>query len=164
MKKSLFFFATLISFIGNSQTGPGFTVTNTNGSYAITCASPTLNFTANSNNNLTYVWTGPSSSQTGSNVNISIPGNYTVVGTDTANTNTNSIFTVVMNTFVPNSSISSTLANISCTMTSPISFTANTTSSNCTHQFLSPFGGTVFSQNASAIIIQEDPAFTHWLQ
>ena len=151
MKKSLLFFAGLLSLIGNSQIGPGFTVTNTNGSNAITCSTPTLNFTANSTNNLTYVWNGPASSHTGSNVSISIPGTYTVVGTSTANASSNYIFTVVMNTFLPNSSISPTMANITCTMNSQVSFTANTSSPNCTHQFLSIYGGTVFSQNATAI-------------
>lgn len=157
MKKSLLFFATLISFIGNSQTSPGFTVTNTNGSYAITCATPTLNFTANSINNLTYVWTGPSSSQTGSNVNISIPGNYTVVGTDTANTSTNSIFTVVMNTFVPNSSISPTFASVSCSISSAVTFTGTTNTPNCTQKFLSPFGGTVYAQNPTSFYTPNGP-------
>ena len=150
MKKSLLFFAGLLSLIGRSQIGPSFTLTNVSGSNSITCTYPAINYVANGSPNLTYVWASSSTTLNGANVNINLPGTYTVTANDSINLSTQ-IVVVGINTIAPVSSLTPTLVTITCNSNSAITFTGSSSNSNCTYYFKSSTGGTAVFNNGPAL-------------
>jgi hypothetical protein len=114
MKKSLLFIASLISLIGNAQILPSFSITNTSGTNYITCSNVSVNYTASSNSNLTYLWVSSNATLSGASVSITIPGNYSVTATDTLNNSAVKMLTVLINTILPVSSVSPNIQSISC--------------------------------------------------
>lgn len=127
---------------------PTFTVTNATNSSSITCLYPSVNLIANSNYNynggsLDYFWASASSTLTTNNVNITIPGNYTVQAYDPiTQCGTVQIVPIGVNTVQPSSALTNTYQNISCTSTVANVFSTVSPTINVTQNFLSPTGGT----------------------
>src|SRR5688572_12087544 len=108
--RNLFSCALKTLLIGNcaaiAQTGPSFTVSSVSGSFVITCASPVVSLTANSNHSATvsYNWAGPSGTATGASYNVTQAGNYTVSASSGAGTSSQSL-AIFTNTVPPLTSV-----------------------------------------------------------
>jgi hypothetical protein len=144
--KKLFIISILFSlFKIQAQCTWNFTLFSLSGNFSITCASPTVQLiTVNSNsNNINFLWTGPSFTATGSNVDLAQPGPYTVVATDVVTScSLMQTFIVGTNTIVPSNTISPSTMSTACGGGSPVSFTASAISPtvNVQHNWYSPYG------------------------
>jgi hypothetical protein len=105
----------LLFFISsNGQTGPSFSITNTSGTNYITCSNTSVNYIASSTANLTYLWVSSNATLSGASVSITIPGNYSVTATDTLNNSSVKMLSVLINTFLPISTVSPNIQSITC--------------------------------------------------
>lgn len=157
MKTTLLFFVTLISFIGNSQTGPSFSITNTSGTNYITCSNNSVNYVATSTANLTYLWVSSNATLSGSSVSFTVPGNYSVTATDTLNNSSVKMLSVLINTVLPISTVSPNIQSITCSSPTAqfvvvVSPTPGNPGSTLTHSITSQYGAPyVLNQNTSFI-------------
>ncbi|MBA2612021.1 MAG: gliding motility-associated C-terminal domain-containing protein [Bacteroidetes bacterium] len=144
--------------INSAPPAPTFTITNVTGSGSITCAHPTINFTAASSytyGTLTYTWVSLSGTASGTNVTLSNPTPYTVTATDQATgCSSFSVFTIGINTVAPTSTVTPMVQNIICPAGSPATFTAITTntSTNMMQCWTSPFSPAPVCSNGTLSI------------
>ena len=127
----------LIAFIFslsiNAQS-PTLTFTNTTGSSSITCGTASINVLASVNNytnaSLTYTWISPSASLSGTNVNITSSGAYTITAFNTANSfSITQIYTIYYNTNSPGCTVNVPTYTLTCFTPSAI-LTGSSTNSN----------------------------------
>lgn len=108
-------------------TPPTLTVTNTTGSFSITCASPSVCMTAQTTPaNCSYFWTNSGATFTSNAQSIctGTVGTYTVLVTHPSNTCTaTQTLSIAMNTTVPNGTVSPASVTINCSSNAP-TFTA----------------------------------------
>ena len=131
------------SVSGNQNTSPP-TVTVSPTAYTVTCATPTVQLTANSSTSgLTYSWTtsgGSISPNNSSNPTASGSGTYSVVVTNPVNGCTSiGTATIAADAAIPSATLSSTSVSITCANPTP-SVAITTTSSPVTYNW-SPASG-----------------------
>lgn len=126
-----------------------------NGTYSVTCNTPTLNLTAVPNtNNYTWTKTG-SSSLTGTNAAFTSTqaGTWTVTAQNAVSGCTaNTSFVIGQNTITPSSTVSPTLMNIQCNSLAPQNVTLIATPTPIMlHQIYSPQGATFAASSYTAL-------------
>lgn len=136
--------------IGNAQST--FSLTSINSSSVITCTQPTLNFIATThytNGVLSCTWTNGNTILTGTDVVISTPGTYTILGKANGAPLQNQVLVISTNTMQPQLAISPITQSISCSLASITDVTVSSTtfSTGAIHQFMSPYGG-MYSANS----------------
>jgi gliding motility-associated-like protein len=93
---------------------PNFSVGSPGADYTLTCINTPITMTT-SNAGLTYTWTSPSGTATGNFVNVSIPGNWQVVGQSPVSGCSISVnFTISQNLTSPTIVVTPTINNITC--------------------------------------------------
>ena len=93
---------------------PNFSVGSPGADYTLTCINTPITMTT-SNAGLTYTWTSPSGTATGNFVNVSIPGNWQVVGQSPVSGCSVSVnFTISQNLTSPTIVVTPTINNITC--------------------------------------------------
>lgn len=138
-------FSTFILFtIGKAQ--PTFSVTSINSTSVISCANPTLNFIATThytNGVLSCTWTNGNTILTGTDVVISTPGSYTILGKANGAPLQNQALIISSNTVQPQLAISPISQSINCSLASITDITVSSTtfSTGAIHRFISPYGG-----------------------
>ena len=164
MKKLLPFLIAFIFSLNTKAQAPSLTITNLTNSYSITCNTKTITAKASVNNTtitpLTYTWISPSTSLSGTLVNITSAGVYTITAFNTANSfSVTQVYSIGVNTIIPTSTVSPFDQNIVCPVGTPATFTGVTTSTmtNVTHAWQSPYssgtassGGTISIQQITA--------------
>lgn len=120
-----------------------FSVINTTGSASITCKYPTINMNAvtnYTNGSLTYTWTSSSFSATGTSVNLTQAGSYTVCARDASSgCLACNVFTLGQNTTPPTFTVNPVSQAITCS-NSFVTFTstANSPTNNIFFSWYSP--------------------------
>jgi len=144
---------------------PNFTITNNSGTYTLTCTQTVIFFSASTNvvGPVSFHWAGSSFSITAVTATITQAGNYTVTALDSLNNVFGTqYFTVSSNTIAPLSGVSPSGQTITCSSSIGSAVTANTSSANLTHAFISPYGTTVVSSQAAASYTPVGPGtYTH---
>jgi gliding motility-associated-like protein len=93
---------------------PNFSVGSPGADYTLTCINTPITMTT-SNAGLTYTWTSPSGTATGNFVNVSIPGNWLVVGQSPVSGCSISVnFSIFQNLTSPTIVVTPTVNNITC--------------------------------------------------
>ncbi len=128
---------------------PTFTLNNLTGTYSITCQHPAINLAASSNysyygNILNYFWASSTATFNTNTINVTSPGNYTLVVSDPLTNCANSqVVGIGINTLTPTSVFTPSFQNITCNLTSIASVTTlSSPSVNITQNIMSPLGGT----------------------
>jgi archaellin len=147
-------FAILIFFLAQeAQAQLTFTVTNVTGSSTITCSNPTINLSASSTAaSVNYSWSTNSTTLSGSNVNVTQPGNYTVTASSGSLTATQMI-SIQVNTVFPVSSGSPSYMVSGTTAPSAYTFVAISPTVNITHYIYTPEGGTITANSSTFVYI-----------
>ncbi len=146
--------------INNAPPVPTLTITNVTGSNSITCATPSINYIANSNYTngpLTYTWVSLSGTATGTNVTFTTQAVYTVTATDpNTNCSASTTFTIGFNQTNPTSTVNPVVQNIVCGSSVVATFTGITTSTmtNITHSWFSPWSPGAATNNGTVSIQQ----------
>lgn len=129
---------------------PTFTVVNMTNSYSITCLTPVINLDAQTtynynNGTLNYFWSSNSATFATSNVNVIVPGNYTVYALDpVTNCGVTHTVSIGVNTVAPTSTVTPLLQSITCSNAAIGQITAcGNQTVNITHNILTPVGGTL---------------------
>ena len=128
---------------------PTFTLTNTTGSYSVTCLNPVINMNISTtytppanffwfSSPTTFTSTGTTAALTNTNL-----GNYTVTMTDPATScAVSQTFAIGINTTIPTSSLSATSGTINCSSGIPtFTNTISSPTTNATTAWFSPPGG-----------------------
>jgi hypothetical protein len=148
---------------------PVVVIYNSTGSGSITCAHPSVNLLAitnYSNGLLNYFWSSPSATFATYSAAINAPANYTVTVTDpNSQCSTTKTIAIGVNTVLPSSNISPTFQNINCTPSSVTNLTVvSNPTINISHNFLTPYGGTLTLNSFSATYAPLGPGtYTHVL-
>lgn len=149
---------------------PTFTITNVSNSPSITCITPTVELLASSNYSyeggiLNYHWVSANQTFSAHNVFINNPGTYTITGFDPiTNCGITQTLSIGINTFVPSASISPTLQNITCALSSIQTVTATSTQTvNVMHMFVLEPGGTVTATSHTAVLVPPMGTHTHYI-
>jgi gliding motility-associated-like protein len=135
-------------------------------SHTITCSQPTVTINAQVATN-NYTWTNGVSTPIYSptaNINYMGLGNWTVFAQHPISLCISTkTFAVFQNTVFPTSSLTPTLQNITCSVSSVISITATAGPTvNISHQILSPLGGTFTAQTPTITYLPGGPGtYTH---
>jgi gliding motility-associated-like protein len=136
-------------------------------SFTVTCSQPTvaINVTPAS---YTYSWTnGVSTPQTGSTgfFTSANQGTWTVTGTNpSSGCVSTQTFAVTQNGAVPSSTVGPVTQNITCNINSitTVTGTASSPTTNITHQWISPSGGTLTANTAVSLFVPGGPGtYTH---
>jgi len=136
-------------------------------SFTITCAQPTVAINVNPAS-YTYSWTnGVSTPQTGSTgfFTTANQGTWTVTGTNpVSGCVSTQTFAVTQNQAIPSSTVGPVTQNITCNINSITTVTGTATSptTNITHQWISPSGGTLTANTAVSLFVPGGPGtYTH---
>jgi gliding motility-associated-like protein len=135
-------------------------------SYTVTCSQPTVVINLNPSS-YNYTWTnGFSAPQNGSTGNFTAlnQGTWTVVGVNpTSGCSSSHTFVVTQDVNVPTSSVTPVSQNITCNVSSIITVTGTgTPTTNITHLWISPLGGTLTATTPTAIFLPGGVGtFTH---
>lgn len=159
MKKSAFIFVLLLcSYFIRSQS-PFTFVVNSVGAGAITCNTPFVSLYATSSYSApaTYSWIGTSGTYTGSVVQVTTAGTYTVIGYVSPSVTYSTLVQIPSYTTAPTSTLAPLTQTISCGLPSVITITATCSSSTPKHVFLSPYGGSVIVQSNTAFYTPTAP-------
>ncbi len=151
-----------------AQTPVSFTIQNTSISNSITCNNPSVKLIASSSHSdvVNYFWTGPAGfSFSGSFVIITSPGVYTVTASSTNVANTTQLISIGINTTVPSCFVNPTYTSMSCNALSiPQITTSCNLSSNVTHYYMAPYGGTFVASVPTSTYKPAGPGtYTHVL-
>jgi gliding motility-associated-like protein len=93
---------------------PSFSVGSPGNDYTLTCINSPITMTT-SNSSLNYMWTSSSGTATGNFVNVSIPGNWQVVGQSAVSGCSAAVnFTIYQNMTSPTIVVTPTVNNITC--------------------------------------------------
>ncbi|MBL7913370.1 MAG: gliding motility-associated C-terminal domain-containing protein [Bacteroidia bacterium] len=160
--------STTTSFSINPTPAPAvFNLVPGSSSYTITCAQPTVVINANPAS-YSYTWTNViSPPQTGPTGTFSSPGGigtWSVIAVNPISGCTSTqTFVVSQNVTVPTSTVSPLTQNITCNIASIITVTGTSTpTTNITHQWISPSGGTLTAASPTAIFLPGGPGtYTH---
>ncbi|MDP1802874.1 MAG: hypothetical protein Q8L81_16045, partial [Bacteroidota bacterium] len=134
--------------------------------YTVTCSQPTVVINLNPAS-YNYTWTnGVSAPQNGSTGNFTSlnQGTWTVVGVNpTSGCSSSHTFIVTQDVNIPTSSVTPLSQNITCNVASIITVTGTgTPTTNITHQWISPSGGTLTAASPTAIFLPGGPGtYTH---
>ncbi len=122
-----------------------FTITNNSGTNTITCITASINISLSSSwlATVSYSCFNATTIQTGSNVTITSPGNYTIIASSGTISSTQTI-AITINTTTPSSTLSPISQSINCVPHSLSEVTVTSAPSlNITHYFTTPVGGTL---------------------
>lgn len=157
----LIFVFTALAF--RSQT---IAINNNSGSNSITCRTQSINMIASCvgfTSAATFTWVSMVSYNTGTNVNITSPGTYTVAVMN-GNMMIVQTFTIFMNTSFPISSISSTFLVMNGSTSPTVTMSAISPTDNIQHEVYSPNGSTLTANSTSLNFIPNGiGTFTHCL-
>lgn len=161
MKNTLLIF--LVSFVSFSSGAQlSFTITNTSATNSITCAQPSVNLVfASTVSPVSYSCFSSLVTLTGSNVNIALPGNYTVIATSGTATSTQTI-SVHLNTITPTSTVTPLTQSVICFQPANIVTATSSFQQNIKHYFIFPITGTTAVLSNPAFCLPAYPGtYTH---
>jgi len=167
MKKNLtilLFVLFLSKFLAQPLT---LTVNSSSGVFSLTCSVPSItlypvtNYTAGI---VVYTLNANTYTSIGSSFNINSPGNYTITAFVSNNLNVTQTLSIGMNTIAPTSTVSPLLQSISCINPAVQTITATCNPIiNVSHEFRSPFGGTMTINAPTAFYNPGPGTYTHVL-
>ncbi|MDI1353398.1 MAG: T9SS type A sorting domain-containing protein [bacterium] len=131
-----------------------FTISNNSATFTISCMTPFINLVATGNYTSppTYSWVSTSATLTGSNVNIYMPGNYTVIAYCVGYQNASQTLSIFSNTVGPIGAVTPSAVSISCADANvSVTLAAISPTNNILQQVLTPYGGTFATNSPSTV-------------